>query len=75
MRLRVSIPLEFYSALVERCEIASPEYAFLKNGVINHDGATVIILSQADRANKLITWAQQFYPDAADRITIAIDAD
>ena len=76
MKLRVSIPLEFYSALVEKCEFMSPEYAFLKNAVVNHNGKTlVIIISEAHRVTKFITWAQQLYPEAAERITITIEPD
>lgn len=69
------MPLDFCYALLKHAEINSREYAFLKNAVIKHNPiTTVVIISEADRINKFITWAQQFYPDAADRIKVTTDS-
>ena len=74
MKLRVVIPLDLYSVLLEKCPILTPEYAFLKNSVIDHNGTTtILIISEANRVSNFMTWAQRFCPDAAGRITVRID--
>ena len=72
MTVRVKMSVDFHSALMQKCDVKSPEYAFLRNGVVEVDDK-VVILSQADRANQFISWAEQFYPDAAERIGIEPD--
>jgi len=76
VKLLASMPVDFYSGLLKHCEIESREYAFLKNAVIEHNQiTTVLIVSEAERVNKFITWAQQFYPDAANRIKVTTDSN
>ena len=77
MKLRASMLVDFNSALLKQCEIQSDEYAFLKNAVIEHNNccSRIVIVSEAERVNKFITWAQQFYPDAADRIKVKTNSD
>jgi hypothetical protein len=74
MTVWVKISVDFHSALMQKCDVKSPEYAFLRNGVVEVDDK-VVILSQADRANQFISWAEQFYADAAERIGIEPDPD
>ena len=76
MKVVVKIPLGLHSDLVSRCELKSPEYRLLKNGIIEDDAdrsRAVHILCATDIAQKILKLAGFFFPQKVDEITVSQD--
>jgi hypothetical protein len=72
-KVLVTIPLELYRVLEQKCELESLEFRMLKSGLIVDDGAAIAILFKSDQALGLIAWANQHYRNAALQINVARD--
>ena len=72
MKVLVEVPIGLHSDLVGRCEIKSPMYLVLKNGVTGHDrgDGVVTILCDAERANQIVALADRYTPFAGKRILV-----
>jgi hypothetical protein len=71
MKLLIDIPMDQYSGFLGKCDVLSPEYEMLKNGVITGDGeqhAAVEFLCRIDDAKRLLDLATRIYPETASRI-------
>jgi len=69
---------EQYDAFVAKCDVASREYAILKNGVVvrnpkSGEQRMVGILCDKVAAARLLYAATQLYPEAVHAIASAID--
>jgi hypothetical protein len=75
MKFLVTIPMDEYNNLVQRCDASRPEYEMLKNGLItrDHEQRTAVeLLCEVDEATFLLDLASQIYPDAAVHIQESI---
>lgn len=79
MAILVSMPVEIYDGLLQKCSIMSREYLILKNGVVRRDlddssaAPTVEILCEPQRAKFLLDFATLVYPDAVPYIEQSIN--
>lgn len=79
MAILVTMPVEIYDGLLDKCSVLSREYLILKNGVVRRDlngnaGATVEILCEAPRAKFLRDFATLVYPEAVSYIEDSINS-
>ena len=78
MAILVSMPVEIYQGLLQKCSVLSREYLILKNGVVRRDptgnlpAPTVEILCEAQRAKFLLDFATLVYPPAVSYIEQSI---
>jgi hypothetical protein len=78
MALLVSMPVEIYDGLLQKCSKLSREYLILKNGIVRRDreedsaAPIVEILCEAPRAKFLLDFATLVYPPAASYIEESI---
>jgi hypothetical protein len=79
MALLVSMPVEIYDGLLQKCSKLSREYLILKNGIVRRDreensaAPMVEILCEAQRAKFLLDFATLVYPPAAHYIEQSIN--
>jgi hypothetical protein len=79
MALLVSMPVEIYDGLLQKCSKLSREYLILKNGIVRRDGEEnsaapmVEILCEAPRAKFLLDFATLVYPPATPYIERSIN--
>lgn len=79
MKILVTLPIEIYNGLLEKCAVVSREYLILKNGVIRSDHEeradppAVEILCELKRAKFLFDLATLIYPEAAPYIEKSIN--
>ena len=79
MKVMVIIPMSSYSSLLGRCEINSPEYGLLKNGIVEtrEDVDEVNLLCDESQAKRLVDFATRVAPEhasAIQRINLPPDA-
>jgi hypothetical protein len=78
MKVLIEMRPEQYDLLVAECDITSPEYSVLKNGIVARDYPSgngqrlITILCDEGEAMQLLNVAQHRYPDAAPSIERAI---
>ena len=63
--------MDQYSGFLGKCDISSPEYEMLKNGLITRDGeqrAAVEILCELEDAKRLLDLASRIHPETAPRL-------
>ena len=70
MKVMVIIPMPSYSSLLGRCEINSPEYVLLKNGVVQtREGADEVnLLCEENQAKKIVDFVTRVAPEHASAI-------
>jgi hypothetical protein len=79
MAILVSMPVEVYDGLLQKCSALSREYLILKNGVVRRDlegsagPPTVEVLCETARAKFLLDFATLVYPAAAPYIEQSIN--
>ena len=73
MKVQVTIPMDIYQVLEKSCDAKDTEDLMLRNGLIVEDRKAVKILCPAERALKLLAWADQKLPGRASLITITLD--
>ena len=72
-KVLVTIPLELYRVLEQKCRFESLEFRMLKSGLLVDEGAAIAILCEPDQALGLIAWANKHYCNAALQINVARD--
>lgn len=80
MKILMTIPIEIQENLLKGCELISPKYQLLKNGVIinktNEDCTKVVkIVCEPEQAQKFLAWANEQQPDSAARIIVSESID
>lgn len=70
MKLMVIIPMSAYSSLLDRCEINSPEYGLLKNGIVeSREGVDQVnLLCNESQAKGIMDFVARVAPDHASAI-------
>ena len=71
MKVLVRIPVNHWEGFLNQCDLARPEYLFLKNGVIRRDKDDLEVAEiscQLVSARRLFELALEIYPDAAPYI-------
>ena len=66
MKVLLLVPKEGYDHLLSACETAAPEYAVLRNGLVEVDSKglpQIKILCDFDKAQTLLDFARQVSPD------------
>ena len=77
MAILVTMPVDVYDGLLNKCSALSREYLILKNGVVRRDldggaGDVVEILCELPRAKFLRDFATLVYPEAVPHIETGI---
>jgi hypothetical protein len=79
VKILIEITPEHYDGLLETCDVSSPEYAILKNGVVARpqedelDRRKIVIWCDVGQAARLLAAAERFDPVAAAQIAKDIE--
>jgi hypothetical protein len=79
VKILIEIAPEHYDGLLQTCELSSPEYAILKNGVVTRpqedelDRRKIAIWCDVGQAARLLAAAERFDPTAAAQIAKEIE--
>jgi hypothetical protein len=79
VKILIEIAPEHYDGLLQTCEVSSPEYAILKNGLVTHpqedglDRQKIVIWCEIGQAARLLAVAEKFDPTAAAQIAKDIE--
>jgi len=79
VKILIEITPEHYDGLLETCEVSSPEYGILKNGVVTRpqedelDRRKIVIWCDVGQAARLLAAAERFDPVAAAQIAKDIE--
>jgi hypothetical protein len=70
MKVMVTIPMASHSSLLGRCEINSPEYGLLKNGIVQtREGVDEVnVLCDESQAKRIIDFVARVAPEHASAI-------
>jgi hypothetical protein len=70
MKMIVIIPMPSYSSLLSRCEISSPDYLLLKNGIVqSRQGVDeVSLLCDESQAKRILDFVARVAPEHASAI-------
>ena len=68
MKTVISIPIDLYSKLMERCDRSSREYENMVNGWIR--GEILSIHCDRQGATDLVSWADDCVPGASKKIKV-----
>ena len=77
MKILIDMALEHYDGFVAKCDVATREYAILKNGVVignqKSDEQIIAILCERADAVMLLYAAGLLYPEAVAAIKAGLD--
>ena len=71
MKVLIKIPLHHFEGFLDRCDLARPEYLFLKSRIITRDQDNLEVAEiscQLVSAKRLFELAMEIYPNAAPYI-------